>query len=187
MELIDLVTQGPFSNRSIPSHIKLILFAGRTNMVPDTKTVPLGLRKMKQYGLRNVILETDISDGCFNFNAFPLEEYCTLVKKWIIWAHDNLDETAKVFVNVRDLKDTMPTHSKRCFQYVEFLAKLPPKIRPIGLMFEEPGGGVLPEEVGNWARFIRKVMNRNKWKGHLLVHVHEKFGFADSTALHVRK
>ena len=88
---------------------------------------------------------------------------------------------------MRDLKDTMPTHSERCFQYVEFLARLPSEIRPIGLMFEEPGGGVLLEEVGNWARSIRKVMDANKWNAHLLVHVHEKFGFADSTALHVRK
>ena len=53
-------------------------------------------------------------------------------------------------------------------------------------MFEEPGGGVLPEECGNWALYIRKAMEMNKWNGHLLVHVHEKFGFADSTALHVR-
>ena len=155
--------------------------------MPDTKTVPLGLRKMKMYGLKNVILETDISDGCFNFDRFPLDEYCALVRKWIAWAHANLHNTATVFVNVRDLKDTMPTRSERCFQYVEFLARLPPEIRPIGLMFEEPGGGVLPEEVGNWARAIRKVMDANKWKAHLLVHVHEKFGFADSTALHVRK
>ena len=175
---------GPFLNS--PSHIWIILFAGRTDSVPDTKLVPLGLRKMKKYGLRNVILETDISDGCFNFDRFPLEEYCALVRKWIFWAHANLHNTATVFVNVRDLKDTMPTHSERCFQYVEFLARLPPEIRTIGLMFDEPGGGVLPEEVGNWARSIRKVMDANKWNAHLLVHVHEKFGFADSTALHVR-
>ena len=154
-------------------------------MVPDTETVPVGLRKMKEFGLRNVILETDISDGCFDFSKFRLTKYFKLVKKWIVWAHENLDENAKVFINVRDLKDTMPTLSWRCFQYVDFLAQLPPRIRPIGVMFEEPGGGVLPEEVGNWTWSIRKVMDANKWRAHILVHVHEKFGFAESTALHV--
>ena len=163
----------------------LFVFAGRTDMVPDTETVPVGLRKMKEFGLRNVILETDISDGCFDFSKFSLTKYFKLVKKWIIWAHENLDENAKVFINVRDLKDTMPTLSWRCFQYVDFLAQLPPRIRPIGVMFEEPGGGVLPQEVGNWTWSIRKVMDANKWRAHILVHVHEKFGFAESTALHV--
>ena len=78
-------------------------------MVPDTEMVPVGLRKMKEFGLRNVILETDISDGCFDFSKFPLTNYFKLVKKWIVWAHENLDENAKVFINVRDLKDTMPS------------------------------------------------------------------------------
>ena len=156
-------------------------------MVPDTETVPLGLQKMKQFGLRNVILETDISDKCVNFQKFPLKKFFKLVKKWVVWAHENLDENAKVFINIRDLKDTMPTQSVRCFQFIDFLAKLPHNIRPFGVMFEEPGGGVLPEEVGNWARVIRKVMNANKWEAHLLVHVHEKFGLADATALQVRQ
>ena len=162
------------------------VFVGRTkDNVPIIDSIPVGLAKMKEFGLKNVILETDISDSCFDFSKFPMQEYFDLVKKWIIWAHDNLHEYAKVFINIRDLKDTMPTHTERCFQYVEFLANLPEQLRPIGIMFEEPGGGVLPEECGNWARYIRRAMDMNKWSGHLLVHVHEKFGLAESTALHV--
>ena len=79
----------------------------------------------------------------------------------------------------------MPTQSVRCFQFIDFLAKLTPKIRPTGIMFEEPTGKVLPEEVGNWTKIIRKVMNADKWDALLLAHVHERFGLADSTALHV--
>ena len=140
---------------------------------------------MKEFGIKNPILEIDISGGYVDFNAFPVDEYFALIEKWIIWAHDNLDENAKVFINLRDMNDTMPNFPNRCFQVVEFLAKLPENRRPIGLMFEESGGGVLPEECGKWARYIRKIMDMNKWKGHLLVHVHEKFGFADSATLHV--
>jgi hypothetical protein len=44
---------------------------------------------------------------------------------------------------------------------------------------------ILPEECGTWAKYIRKIMDDHKWKGHLLIHVHEKFGYSDATALQV--
>lgn len=155
-------------------------------MIPDTETVPVGLVKMKQFRLKNVIFEVDISDGYIDFKKFSLQDYFALLEKWIIWAHENLDKHSKVFVNIRDLNDTMPSFCNRCFELVDFLAPLPDSIRPFGVMFEEPGGGVLPEECGKWSAYIRKVMNMNKWYPYLLVHVHEKFGFADSSTLHVR-
>ena len=159
---------------------------GRKNMIPNTETVPVALTKMKQFGLKNVIFEVDISGGYVDFEKFPLQNYFALLEKWIVWAHENLDKHSKVFVNIRDLNDTMPSFSNRCFELVDYLAQLPNGIRPFGVMFEEPGGGVLPEECGKWSAYIRKMMNVNKWNPHLLVHVHEKFGFADSSTLHVR-
>jgi hypothetical protein len=52
-------------------------------------------------------------------------------------------------------------------------------------MFEEPRGKSLPEECGTWAKYIKKIMDDHKWKGQLLVHVHEKFGYCDTIALQV--
>jgi hypothetical protein len=52
-------------------------------------------------------------------------------------------------------------------------------------MFEEPRGKSLPEECGTWAKYIKKIMDEHKWKGQLLIHVHEKFGYGDATALQV--
>ena len=118
-------------------------------MIPDTENVPLGLAKSKKFGIKNVIIETDISGGHIDLDKFPLEEYFALVKKWLTWVHDEIDENSKVFVNLRDLKDIMPTEPERCYRYVDFLSKLEPRIRPFGLMIEDPAGTVLPEECGN--------------------------------------
>ena len=79
----------------------------------------------------------------------------------------------------------MPQHPDRCFEVVQFLATLPERIRPFGLMFEEARGQALPEECGTWAKYIRKVMEMSNGEAHLLVHVHEKFGYCDDTALQV--
>ena len=154
-------------------------------MIPDTENVPLGIAKTKALGLKNVIIETDISGGHIDFDRFPLEKYFLLVKKWLTWIHDEIDENSKVFVNLRDLKDIMPTEPKRCYRYVDFLSKLEPRIRPFGLMIEDPAGTVLPEECGNWAQLIRKTTARNQWNPHLLIHVHERYNFGDVTSFHV--
>ena len=63
-------------------------------MIPDTENVPLGLAKSKKIGVKNVIIETDISGGHIDFDKFPLEEYFALVKKWLTWVHDEIDETS---------------------------------------------------------------------------------------------
>jgi hypothetical protein len=92
----------------------------------------------------------------------------------------------QIFVSIRDLPDVMPYHPERLFGLVEFLAKLPNDIRPYGMMFEEPRGKTLPEEAGQWSKYIRRTMKDNYWcDGHLLFHVHEKFGYCDATALQV--
>ena len=36
-----------------------------------------------------------------------------------------------------------------------------------------------------WAKYIRKIMDMNNWNAHLLVHVHEKFGYSDAAVLEV--
>ena len=160
-------------------------YKGAINKIPDTEKVPVGIAKLKDAGLWNVIFEVDLGDQVYNFEEFTMEKMCALIEKWITWCHDNLHETSKVFISFRDLPDVMPHHPQRAFQVVDFLAKLPDRIRPFGMMFEEPRGKSLPEECGTWAKYIRKVMDANNWKGHLLVHVHEKYGYCDATALEV--
>ncbi|VDI59828.1 Hypothetical predicted protein [Mytilus galloprovincialis] len=149
--------------------------------VPDTERIPVGLRKMKEAGLYNVIFEIDLGDSTYDFDRFTTKEMCALLKKWVDWVFENLSTEAKVFVSFRDLPDAMPTDSERVFEVTDFLCKLP----LFGLMFEEPRGQSLPEECGTWAKHIRKVMDANNFNGHLLVHVHEKFGYCDVVALQV--
>jgi len=158
---------------------------GSKAKIPDTESVPVGILKLKKVGLYNVIFELDLSDGVYDFEKFSMDDMCALLKKWIVWCHEHLHPEAKVTVSFRDLPDVMPYHPERMFQTVAFLASLPPDIRPFGMMFEEPRGKTLPEECGAWAKYIRKTMDDHDWKGHLLVHVHEKFGYCDATALQV--
>ncbi|XP_038054925.1 uncharacterized protein LOC119727133 [Patiria miniata] len=158
---------------------------GAKNRVPDTENVPVGIRKLQPAGLYSVIFEVDLGDGVYDFDNFSIQDLCELLNKWNNWCFENLSPKAKVMYSFRDLPDTMPDHSDRVFDVVSYLADLPADRRPFGLMFEEPRGKSLPEECGMWAKYIRKVMTDHGWKGHLLVHVHEKFGYCDATALHV--
>ena len=155
------------------------------NRVPDKDTVPTGLSKLKELGLWNVILEVDFSDDTYDFSKFTMADLCNLTAKWIRWAHDNMHKDAKVLINLRDMSDVMAENPIRVFQMVEYLAKMPANIRPFGMIFEESRGTCQPEECGNWAKYIRKTMDANKWKGHLLVHIHEKYGYADASQLEV--
>ncbi|XP_022093111.1 uncharacterized protein LOC110980590 [Acanthaster planci] len=159
--------------------------AGAKCKIPDTVNVPVGIRKLQPAGLYSVIFEVDLGDIVYDFSKFSISDMCALLSKWIDWCFENLSPKAKMMFSFRDLPDVMPEHSDRVFEVVSYLANLPPNRRPFGMMFEEPRGKSLPEECGMWARYIRKVMEDNKWKGHLLVHVHEKFGYCDATALQV--
>jgi len=158
---------------------------GIKGKVPDTEKVPVGIRKLKSAGLYSVIFEVDLGDGVYDFKKFSVKQLCQLLEKWIDWCLENLGPKTKTFFSFRDLPDVMPVHPQRPFKVVSFLANLPGKKRPFGMMFEEPRGKSLPEECGAWAKYIRRCMDENDWKGHLLVHVHEKFGYCDATALQV--
>ncbi|XP_071806481.1 uncharacterized protein [Asterias amurensis] len=166
---------GLFAFSEITEHTK--------NRLPDKETVPVGMTKLKSLGLWNTILEVDLSDGVYDFTKFTMDDMCSLIKKWIRWVKKNLNKDAKVLINLRDITDVMPTHPIRVFKLVEYLAKLPEDIRPFGVIFEEAKGSCLPEECGEWAKYIRHIMNMHKWPGKLLVHVHEKYGYADAAQL----
>jgi len=154
-----------------------------TNKVPDTETVPIGLSKLKKFGLYNVIFEVDLGDFIYDFEKFPMSEMCKLIKKWIVWAHENLNKDAKVCVSFRDLPDVLDDTAERAFALIDFLAQLPEDIRPFGLCYEEPTGDRVPEECLLWSKYIRQMMNEHNWNAHLLVHIHQKYGLQDATNL----
>ena len=152
--------------------------------VLDTTTLPVTLKKMKQHGLHNPILEIDLADKRIDWDGkFTVENLCDLLLQRIEWSLDNLIHEVSIFVNIRDLAFAMIEAPERVFTVIRYLALLPEHKRPLGLMFEEPSGQFLPEELGVWTASVRQVMKDNNWSGHLLVHLHEKWGLAESSQL----
>ena len=116
--------------------------------------VPIGLKKLKQLGLRNVIFEIDMGDSTYDFKVFSVDDMCILLLRWITWTYENLSKKSKILVNFRDLPDVMATNSKRVFQVVKFLSSVSTKLdQPlVGILFEELKGNSLPEEIAVWSR-----------------------------------
>ena len=153
--------------------------------VPDTTTIPVALRKMKTLKLRNPIIEIDLADKSIDWeNKFTPQNMCELLLQQIDWTLDNLSSDARIFVNLRDFPFAMRDALERVLTVVHYLASLPSGKRPFGLMYEEPTGNFLPEEVGAWTASVRRVMDSCGWQsGKLLVHVHKKWGLAETVQL----
>ena len=155
-----------------------------TDGVPDTVTIPIGLTKMITFGLKNPIFEIDLANSSVDYKKFTMEKLCDVLLQRIDWTLKNLSQEAKIYVNFRDFPSAMEKAPKRVFSVLSFLAKQPPDIRKhIGILYEEPTGNYLPEEMGQWTNSMRKVMDKYQWKGHLLVHVHKKWGNAETVQL----
>lgn len=152
--------------------------------VPDTETIPVGLLKMKELGVRNPIIEADLAYQGIDYEKFDVKKICDLFSQRMNWVRENLSKDARIFFNIRDLPETMQINEKRLFKVIRYLSSLPPNERPFGLMYEEPRGIYLPEELGAWTAVVRKKMDDCGFKnGHLLVHVHEQWGLANMTQL----
>ena len=157
---------------------------GTIDGVPDTETLPSGLTLMKEVGLYNIIFEMDHGDAIYDFNKFPIDQYNAYLKKLITWVHDNLRKDAKVLFNLRDIMETLENHPERCLNTVKFLCDLPKELQLFGLIFEDSGKST-PEVMASATKILRKVMDDHDFKGRLLTHVHEKFGFKDASTLEV--
>ena len=118
--------------------------------IPDTKTTPVGLSKMKSLGLINPIIEIDLAIDSINWEVFTVQDMCQLLSERIKWSRQTLSPNAKIMVNLRDFPDSMVYQMERLFTVVDFLGSLHATERPFGLLFEEPTGKFLPEEVGAW-------------------------------------
>ena len=151
---------------------------GLRDGVYNTETVPISLRKNKQFGLRNIFFEVDLADKkCKWEEKFTMEDMCQLLLKWIKWVHDNIHDDARVLLNLRDLPHAMTVAPARVLKIVQFLAQLPGDLKMLALCFEDPLGEYLPEELEVWTASLRRIMDSNGWEnGKLLVHIHEKWG-----------
>ena len=155
-----------------------------TDGVPDTKTIPIGIAKMDQFNLQNPIFEVDLADSNVDYNKFTVKDCCDVLMSRIQWTFDNLSKDARIFVNLRDFPIAMLKAPERVFSLVSFMGSQPPEIRDhLGIIYEEPTGKYLPEEVAAWTKSIRNIMDLHKWNGRLLVHVHKKYGTAETTQL----
>ncbi|KAJ7371282.1 hypothetical protein OS493_026926 [Desmophyllum pertusum] len=151
--------------------------------IPDTKTTPVGLSKMQEVGLINPIIEIDLAIDSINWDVFTVQDMCQLLVQRFNWSRKKLSPNAKIMVNLRDFPDAMVYQMERLFAVVDFLASLPASERPFGIMFEEPTGKYLPEEVGAWTGGVRKIMDSRGWSGNLLAHVHKKWALGEMTQL----
>ena len=153
------------------------------NKIPDTEAIPIGLRKMKELGIKNVVMEADLVYNGIDYTAFNAQKMCALFSKWFTWIRENLSPDSRIFVNLRDLPDAMVRKPRRVLKIVNYLSSLPPEERPFGLVFEE-SGKYFPEQLGVWTAAVRKEMNRCGFEsGHLLVHVHQQWGMLEVTQL----
>lgn len=152
--------------------------------VPDIKTIPVGLRKMQAQGLINPIIEIDLAIESIDWEKFTTEDMCQLLTERFKWSRKYLSPDAKILVNLRDFPDAMVKEMERLFTVVDYLASMPTAERPFGIMFEEPTGKFLPEEVGAWTAGVRKIMDSHEWtSGHLLAHVHKKWALGEMVQL----
>ena len=146
--------------------------------------LPVSLQKCKKYGIPNVQFEFDLIDSRVKWGeTYTIEELCALLKKRLNWCFENLSPKSKVLFEFRDFPFAMNTDegALRVLQVVKFLSNL--SNRGWGICFEEPGK-YLPEEVGAWCASVRRVMDKCGWHdGNLLVHLHERWGLAQTSQL----
>lgn len=150
---------------------------GLKDGVYDTAKVPISLRKNQKYGLYNTVFEVDLANpDCAWDTKFTVDDMCQLIRKWMKWVYNNINRDARILINFRDLPIVMSEAPERLLKIVEFLANMKPKKRMFGLVFEDPMGEYLPEELEAWTASVRRVMDSNDWtSGKLLVHIHQKW------------
>ena len=152
--------------------------------VPDIETIPIGLKKMKEFGIINAIVEMDVVYSGINYEKFKTDAINKLLSDRMRWIRENLSKDSRIFINLRDFPEGMLKKPERIFQVVHYLSSLPPNERPFGLIYEEPTGKSMPRELAVWTAAVRREMDACGWKdAKLLVHVHEQWGLADSTVL----
>ena len=157
---------------------------GYKNRVPDVEAIPVGLKKMKEFGIKHPIIEVDFIYSGIDYEKFTPDDINKLLSERMSWVRKNLSKEARIFINLRDFPAAMSSKPERIFQVVHYLSSLPRTERPFGLIYEDPSGKSMPEQLGVWTAAIRKEMDNCGFKdAKLLVHVHKQWGMADSSVL----
>lgn len=151
----------------------------------DTETLPVALTKNKEFGIYNVIFEVDLaSTDCKWGVDFTVRDMCELIAKRMKWVRMNIRKGGRIVVNLRDLAQCMLTAPERLLTVVKFLAEMPEEERIFAIVYEEPTGDALPEELEAWTAAVRKVMDASGWSsGKLLVHIHQKWDLQTACVL----
>lgn len=148
--------------------------------VPHEDIIPVGLQKCKELGIHNIMMEFDLVYYGIDYKVFTMKKLCELMSKRIKWIRENISPNSRIFVNIRDFSDCMLKKPKRMFKVVHYLSSLPENERIFGIAYEE-GGNNYPEQLAVWTECVRQEMDRCGWQdGHLIVHVHEKFGLCNA-------
>lgn len=153
-------------------------YGGESKMPQDD--LPVGLQKCKKLGIKNIVMEMDLVYHGIDYSKFTFKKMCRLLDLRFKWIRENLAKDSRILVNIRDLPDCIKQKPKRLFKTVNFMASYCPQI--FGIVFEE-SGKYFPEELGVWTKAVKDEMNRCKYTGHLLVHVHQQWGMLDMTQL----
>ena len=186
----DIFVEELLKNRGTDlSSLRLYAFTEITNGVSaDGKmdvAIPEALRKMKKLGLHHPIIEIDLADSRIDWeHGFTVDDICALLHTRITWIKDQLSKDANIFINLRDFPFAMEKCLDRVLTVVKFVATLPRHLQPFGMLFEEPTGRFSVFEMSAWTACIRSSMDDNGWRsGHLLAHVHQKWGMAEAVQL----
>ena len=151
----------------------------------DTETLPIALKKIHKYAIPNIIFEIDLANDDVEWETkFTVDDMCQLIHKQMKWAYSNITENARILFNFRDLPVAMAKVPKRVLYVLRYLSRLPPKERPFAVLFEEPMGESLPEELEAWTASLRRTMTACGWQdGKILVHVHQRWDLQTAAQL----
>jgi len=140
----------------------------------DDSHVPIGLRKARDLGLRNIVIELDAADpeiewcdGTGDTKAAADAAMARYVEGliWLLtWMRTHLGAASRAMVNIRDLSVAMVQAPHRVLSLVAAVARISADLRPIALLFEEPLGEYFPGEVGGWTQRVRDTMDANGWE-----------------------
>ena len=148
--------------------------------------LPDGMKKNKFFGLRHTVFEMDFgnNDDVKWGETWTVNEMCNLLDKRIRWVKDNICKTGRNFLNIRDFPFIMSQDPGRMVDIIKYLCEMPSEYRLFGIMYEDPIGECLPEQLSSWTKCIRNAMIGYGWKdGKLINHVHGKLGYKDAVTM----
>ena len=150
--------------------------------LPD---ISIGLQKCKTFGLKNVMLECDLSDYRIDYKLFNMKKFCDFMMAKVDWIRKNLAEDSMIILNIRDFSNTMRDHPDRMWYIVNYLSRLPSDKKLTGIGFEDMGKHLM-EHLVAWTSAVRSEMIRCGWEdGQFIFHVHEQWGMMHATNLAV--